>query len=357
MATLCPQEPEQTLMRVDQFDFLLPADRIPDRPVNPRDSARLLHVHEAGLSDLSVRDLPGLLRDGDVLVFNDTRVIPARLYGKRGQSDIEFLLHRPESAHVWHALARPAKRLKPGDAVTFSDTFSAEILGRNDDGSVRIRFDLDPEALSAALEKHGHMPLPPYMGREDDAQDREDYQTIYASHDGAVAAPTAGLHFTDDLMDALSAKGIETSFLTLHVGLGTFQPMKVDDTDDHVMHREWAQVSQSVSEQLTKAKADGRRIVAVGTTSLRTLESAAETDGEIRPFAEETDLFIVPGYRFKAVDALMTNFHLPKSTLFMLVSAFAGTARMKAAYDHAIKSGYRFYSYGDACLLDCDQLP
>jgi len=201
------------------------------------------------------------------------------------------------------------------------------------------------------------MQLPPYMGREDDAQDREDYQTIYASHDGAVAAPTAGLHFTDDLMDALSAKGIETSFLTLHVGLGTFQPMKVDDTDDHVMHREWAQVSQSVSEQLTKAKADGRRIVAVGTTSLRTLESAAETDGEIRPFAEETDLFIVPGYRFKAVDALMTNFHLPKSTLFMLVSAFAGTARMKAAYDHAIKSGYRFYSYGDACLLDCDQLP
>ena len=344
-------------MRVDQFDFLLPAGCIPDRPVNPRDSARLLHVNDAGLSDRRVCDLPGLLRDGDVLVFNDTRVIPARLYGKRGESDIEILLHRPEAAGVWHALARPAKRLKPGDTVSFSDTFAAEILGRADDGSVRIQFNLDPSALSAALQEHGHMPLPPYMGREDDAQDREDYQTIYASHDGAIAAPTAGLHFTGDLMAALSAKGIETSFLTLHVGLGTFQPMKVDDTDNHVMHRERAYVSEEVSWQLTKAKAEGRRIVAVGTTSLRTLESAAGKNGEIRPFDAETDLFIVPGYSFKAVDVLMTNFHLPKSTLFMLVSAFSGTDRMKAVYDHAIKSGYRFYSYGDACLLDCGRLP
>lgn len=346
--------PEQTLMRVDQFDFELPADRIADRPANPRDSAKLLHVSESGHSDLTVQDLPDLLRGGDVLVFNNTRVIPARLFGRRGQSAIEFLLHRVDGGAVWQALARPAKRLKPGDIVNFSDSFEAEVLGRSDDGSVRLRFNLEPEALSAALQRHGHMPLPPYMGRQDDAQDQTDYQTIYASEDGAVAAPTAGLHFTEDLMNRLMAKDIGREFLTLHVGLGTFQPVKVDDTDDHVMHHEWAHISDDVSARLSKAKAEGRRIVAVGTTSLRTLESAVKDDGTIPPFAAETDLFIVPGYRFKAVDVLMTNFHLPRSTLFMLVSAFAGTDRMKSAYHHAIASGYRFYSYGDACLLDCD---
>ena len=340
-------------MRVDQFDFSLPADRIASRPVSPRDAARLLHVTNDKLADLRVQALPDLLADGDVLVFNDTRVIPARLYGKRRETDVELLLHRPETADIWLALARPAKRLKPGDIVQFSEAFSGEVLGRTDDGSVRMRFDMPPEALSAALQQHGHMPLPPYMGREDDERDREDYQTIYATEDGAVAAPTAGLHFTPDLMSRLEAKGIATSFLTLHVGLGTFQPMKVDDTDDHVMHHEWGHISEDAAAFLSTAKRDGRRIVAVGTTSLRTLESAADEDGSIRSFAAETDLFIVPGYRFKAVDVLMTNFHLPRSTLYMLVSAFAGIDRMKAAYAHAIESGYRFYSYGDACLLDC----
>ena len=344
-------------MRVDQFDFSLPADRIAGRPVSPRDAAQLLHVTNEKLTDLGVRDLPDLLADGDVLVFNDTRVIPARLFGKRGEIDVELLLHRAETAEIWQALARPAKRLKPGDIVQFSESFSAEVVGRADDGSVRVRFDLQPDALSAALQEHGHMPLPPYMGRDDDEQDRQDYQTIYAAEDGAVAAPTAGLHFTSDLMDRLKAKGIATSFITLHVGLGTFQPMKVDDTDDHVMHHEWGHIREDDAAYLSTAKRDGRRIVAVGTTSLRTLESASGEDGSIRPFAAETDLFIVPGYRFKAVDVLMTNFHLPRSTLYMLVSAFAGIDRMKAAYAHAIESGYRFYSYGDACLLDCADRP
>ena len=344
-------------MRVDQFDFSLPADRIADRPVHPRDSARLLHITNENRADVSVRDLPDLLIDGDVLVFNDTRVMPARLYGKRGGTAVELLLHRAETADIWQALARPAKRLKPGDIVQFSESFCAEVVGRAGDGSVRLRFDMPPGALSAALQKYGHMPLPPYMGRDDDARDRHDYQTIYASEDGAVAAPTAGLHFTPDLMDRLKAKGVATSFITLHVGLGTFQPMKVDDTDDHVMHHEWGHIGDDVAAFLSAAKGDGRRIVAVGTTSLRTLESASDEDGSIRPFAAETDLFIVPGYRFKAVDILMTNFHLPRSTLYMLVSAFAGMDRMKAAYAHAIESGYRFYSYGDACLLDCSDRP
>lgn len=353
MAAMCRFELEKTLMRVDQFDFDLPAERIADRPANPRDSAKLLHIHDTGHSDLTVSDLPDLLRDGDVLVFNNTRVIPARLYGKRGQSEIEFLLHRLDPDGAWRALARPAKRLKQGDIVIFADGFEADVLGRSEDGSVRLQFNLEPAALSVALQQHGHMPLPPYMGRPDDVRDKADYQTIYASQDGAVAAPTAGLHFTENLMDRLLEKGIRTEFLTLHVGLGTFQPIKVDDTDDHVMHHEWAQISDDVSARLTKAKTDGRRIVAVGTTSLRTLESAANDDGTIPPFAAETDLFIVPGYRFKAVDVLMTNFHLPRSTLFMLISAFAGTDRMQSMYRHAIASEYRFYSYGDACLLDC----
>jgi S-adenosylmethionine:tRNA ribosyltransferase-isomerase len=340
-------------MRVDDFDFSLPADRIAGRPAVPRDTARLLHVWQEGFYDLSVRALPDLLVDGDVLVFNDTRVIPARLFGRRGLADVELLLHRALSPGEWLALARPAKRLKPGDKIDFSDSFSAEVLGRSEDGSVRLRFELGDADFAAAIELHGHMPLPPYMGRADDVQDRTDYQTIFAAEDGAVAAPTAGLHFTKDLMDRLVAKGVEMSFLTLHVGIGTFQPVKVEDTEDHVMHHEWGHIREDTAAQLTQAKREGRRIVAVGTTSLRTLESAADADGSIQPFAAETDLFIVPGYRFKAVDVLMTNFHLPRSTLFMLVSAFAGSDRMKAAYAHAIETGYRFYSYGDACLLDC----
>lgn len=345
---------ETDLMRVDLFDFPLPEDRIATRPVVPRDAARLLRVTADGVSDRSVSDLPDLLRSDDLLVFNNTRVIPARLYGQRGAVRVEVLLHREESPGVWHALARPAKRLAQGDEVTFADDFKAEVLGRAEDGSVILKFDRSPESFSQALEQHGHLPLPPYMGREDDEQDKIDYQTVYASESGAVAAPTAGLHFTDDLLGRLNAKGIESVTLTLHVGLGTFLPMKVDDTDEHVMHREWAEVSTEAAAKITQAKKEGRRIVAVGTTSLRTLESAASDAGEVKPFAAETDLFIVPGYRFKAVDVLMTNFHLPRSTLFMLVSALAGTDRMKSAYAHAVEAGYRFYSYGDACLLEKD---
>lgn len=341
------------LMRVDKFDFSLPSDRIADRPVTPRDSARLLRVTHDKLADHTVRALPDLLTDGDVLVFNDTRVIPARLYGKRGSTNVEILLHRSDSEGVWQALARPAKRLKTNDVIEFSDSFSAQVLGREPDGSVRLKFGLRGQAFSAALQDHGHMPLPPYMGRDDDERDRQDYQTIYAAEDGAVAAPTAGLHFTPELMERLEAKGVSTTFLTLHVGLGTFQPIKVDDTDDHVMHREWGHIREETAACLSAAKREGRRIVAVGTTSLRTLEAAADEVGVIHPFAAETDLFIVPGYPFKAVDVLMTNFHLPCSTLFMLVSAFAGVDRMAAAYAHAIEAGYRFYSYGDACLLEC----
>lgn len=339
-------------MRVDLFDFPLPEDRIATRPAVPRDSARLLRVGADKMSDRSVSDLPDILRADDLLVFNNTRVIPARLYGRRGTTKIETLLHREEAPGVWHALARPAKRLKPGDDVIFANDFSAKVLGRADDGSVILKFDYSPAAFTRALEMYGHLPLPPYMGRDDDDRDKTDYQTVYATESGAVAAPTAGLHFTDSLLNRLVEKGIESVALTLHVGLGTFLPMKADDTDDHVMHHEWAEVSPEAAKKITQAKKDGRRVVAVGTTSLRTLESAADEAGVIKPFAAETDLFIVPGYRFKAVDVLMTNFHLPRSTLFMLVSALAGTERMKSAYAHAVEAGYRFYSYGDACLLE-----
>lgn len=339
-------------MRVDLFDFPLPDDCIATRPVVPRDAARLLHVSGGHLADRVVSDLPDLLREGDLLVFNNTRVIPARLFGQRGAVKAEFLLHTEESPGVWQAMARPAKRLAAGDEVVFAEDFRAEVLGRSEGGSVRLKFACSATDFSRALSTHGHMPLPPYMGRDDDDQDRIDYQTVYASEPGAVAAPTAGLHFTEELLSRLKDKGVESVELTLHVGLGTFLPMKVDDTDEHVMHREWAEVSADVAARITQAKRDGRRIVAVGTTSLRTLESATTEQGEVKPFAAETDLFIVPGYRFKAVDVLMTNFHLPRSTLFMLVSAFSGAEHMKSAYAHAVESGYRFYSYGDACLLE-----
>lgn len=339
-------------MRVDLFDFPLPNDCIATRPAAPRDAARLLHVSGDRLIDRVVSDLPDVLRAGDLLVFNNTRVLPARLFGRRGAVKAEFLLHTEESPGVWHALARPAKRLTAGDEVVFADDFRAEVLGRSEDGSVRLRFLGSAEEFSRGLSTHGHMPLPPYMGRDDDERDKIDYQTVYATELGAVAAPTAGLHFTDDLLGRLADKGIETVALTLHVGLGTFLPMKVDDTNEHVMHREWAEVSVDAAARITQAKREGRRIVAVGTTSLRTLESATTEQGEVKPFADQTGLFIVPGYRFKAVDVLMTNFHLPRSTLFMLVSAFSGIECMKSAYAHAVNSGYRFYSYGDACLLE-----
>jgi len=339
-------------MRVDAFDFDLPKDRVATRPAEPRESAKMLHVSAGNLKDREIADLPSLVRPGDVLVFNDTRVIPARLYGQRGTVPIEVLLHRRDESGAWHALARPAKRLKTEDLVEFADGFAARVEGRTSDGSVILRFTCDDETFQVKLATYGHMPLPPYIERDDDQKDQSDYQTVYAQRDGSVAAPTAGLHFTPSLMAQLKAAGAELAFLTLHVGLGTFQPVKCEDTEDHVMHREWVEIQNDVAQRLSLAKREGRRIIAVGTTSLRTLESAANEAGEIPPFAGETDLFIVPGYRFKAVDVLLTNFHLPRSTLFMLVSAFAGLDTMKQAYAHAVAQAYRFYSYGDACFLE-----
>ncbi len=339
-------------MKTADFDFDLPPECVAARPVSPRDAARMLAVDES-LRDLGVGDLPSLLDPGDVLVFNDTRVLPARLRGRRGEARIEATLHKQEAADAWRAFARPAKRLRPGDTVTFADDFSAEIEDKRDGGEVLLRFDKSGPDLIAALHEHGEMPLPPYIRREAGADDRDrgDYQTMFAEIEGAVAAPTAGLHFTPALMQAIADRGVTAVPLTLHVGAGTFLPVKVADIREHRMHAECGEITDATAEAINRARAAGGRILAVGTTVLRLLESAADESGVLRPFAGETDIFISPGYRFRIVDMLMTNFHLPRSTLFMLVCAFAGMARMKAAYAHAIASGYRFYSYGDACLL------
>lgn len=336
-------------MKVALFDFALPPERIAHAPASPRESAKLLHVGTA-LADRTVGDLPSLLNAGDILVFNDSRVIPARLFVPLGDKQAEILLHQRQHDGSWHAFARPARKLKEGMHLTFAEDFTATILGRTEDGQVKLRFDGDD--VFDKLRRYGHMPLPPYIERPDTAQDAKDYQTIYAAHDGSVAAPTAGLHFTPELMATLQARGVQTAFVTLHVGAGTFQPVKVDDTDEHTMHREWCEISAETAEAINAARATGGKVVAVGTTSLRILESVADDDGSLAAWAGDTGIFITPGYRFKLVDRLMTNFHLPKSTLFMLVSAFAGLERMQAAYQHAIDTGYRFYSYGDSSLLE-----
>jgi S-adenosylmethionine:tRNA ribosyltransferase-isomerase len=334
-------------MRVDLFDFDLPQELIAQRPVSPRDSARLLDVAPDGLHDRTVRDLPALLQPGDLLVFNDTKVIPARLIGTRTSGGkVEALLIRAHSADRWLAFAKPGKKLKIGDALAF-DGLGGKVAAKYDDGSIDIVFDRGGPALLAAIETAGAVPLPPYIrGGTADAQDRADYQTLFAKHDGSVAAPTAGLHFTPELMARLDEAGIATAGVTLHVGAGTFQPVRVEDTDQHKMHSEWGEVSQATVDAIAKAK----RVVSIGTTALRLLESVAR-DGSIRAWTGETDIFITPGYQFRCIDLLLTNFHLPKSTLFMLVSAFAGLDRMKAAYAHAVQERYRFYSYGDCCLL------
>jgi S-adenosylmethionine:tRNA ribosyltransferase-isomerase len=339
-------------MRVDIFDFDLPSALIAERPAVPRDSARLLEV-AADLRDRIVRDLPALLRPGDLLVFNDTRVIPARLFGRRGAAGVEVTLHKCLAADRWRAFARPARKLKPGDAIVFDRGLSATVAEKGEGGEVELAFDRGGADLMAALTEVGRMPLPPYIKRAAGADERDcaDYQTIFAAKDGAVAAPTAGLHFTPALLAALEAGGIARVAVTLHVGAGTFLPVKAEDTKDHVMHAELGVIDAAAAAAVAQTRAAGGRIVAVGTTSLRLLETAADESGRIRPFSGDTNLFITPGYRFKAVDLLLTNFHLPRSTLFMLVCAFAGLDRMKAAYEHAKAAGYRFYSYGDCCLL------
>ncbi|MGF7006901.1 tRNA preQ1(34) S-adenosylmethionine ribosyltransferase-isomerase QueA [Aminobacter sp. BE322] len=353
-------------MRVDLFDFELPEERIALRPAEPRDTARLLCVRPGGaLSDLSVRDLPLLLEPGDVLVLNDTRVIPAQLKGRRVRGEavahVDATLHMRTAPDRWLAFMRPGKRVAVGDRIRFGHSAEACMLGQLDAtvvekgeaGEALLAFDLSGPALDEALHAVGHIPLPPYIAskRDDDERDRRDYQTVYAREEGAVAAPTAGLHFTPELFAALEARGVERQFVTLHVGAGTFLPVKADDTADHKMHAEIGHVSVETAAVLNAARARGNRIVAVGTTSLRLMESAARPDGTIAAWSGPTDIFITPGYRFKFVDALMTNFHLPRSTLFMLVSAFSGLERMREVYAHAIASGYRFYSYGDASLL------
>ena len=339
-------------MRVDLFDFDLPPERIALRPAEPRDSARLLQVDAEGLTDHGVGDLPDLLRSGDVLVFNDTRVIPAQLEGRRGDARIGATLHKREGPRRWRAFIRNAKRLHEGDVIEWGEGASALARDREVDGSYALEF-LGDEPVELILGRVGRMPLPPYIAgkRPTDARDRDDYQTMFAREEGAVAAPTAALHFTPALMGALAARGIDHVTLTLHVGAGTFLPVKAEDTVDHRMHAEWGRIDQATADRLNTARAGGGRLIAVGTTSLRVLETAAAEDGLIHPFEGDTAIFITPGYRFRAIDGLITNFHLPRSTLFMLVSALMGLDRMQAAYAHAIAREYRFYSYGDASLL------
>lgn len=356
-------------MQIDIFDFDLDRRLIADKPASPRDSSRLLDLTEDGqIHDRRFYDLPNILREGDVLVFNDTKVIPARLYGQRGDALVEVTLYHPIDGLSWMSFIKNAKRLHPGDTVTFyTDTispaasdFSAEVISKQGEEGVELRFNCSADALTKHLETYGSMPLPPYIKRDkpqpglwNKYNDKEDYQTVYARHEGAVAAPTAGLHFTDRVFKALDAKGVQKVFLTLHVGAGTFLPVKVADTKDHKMHSEFGIITEEACNAINRAKQEGRRIIAVGTTSLRLLESAADDKGILHPFCGETDIFITPGYKFKMIDLMITNFHLPKSTLFMLICAVAGIDRMKTAYAHAMEAGYRFYSYGDSSIIKC----
>jgi S-adenosylmethionine:tRNA ribosyltransferase-isomerase len=346
-------------MRLADFDYDLPRELIADRPAEPRDSARLLHVPAAGaFADRHIADLPALLRPGDLLVFNDTKVIPTRLVGRRGAATVEVTLARDLGGGRWLAYARGVRRLHPGDRIEFAPEFAAEVIEKSPEGEVTLRFALPPDEMRAALDRHGAMPLPPYIKRPrgqypgGDPADRTAYQTMFARAEGAVAAPTAGLHFTPALMQALAARGIEWATLTLHVGPGTFLPVKVDDPRQHRMHAEWGVVPLDVAAKIADTRRRGGRVVAVGTTSLRLLESAAVGTGEVAPFSGETRLFILPGYRVRVIDLLLTNFHLPRSTLLMLVGALAGLDHIKAAYAHAVVARYRFFSYGDACLIE-----
>lgn len=356
-------------MRVDIFDFELDKDLIAKKPANPRDSSRLLDLSEENqIVDRHFYDLPKILRPDDVMVFNDTKVIPARLYGKRGEALVEVTLYHPDDGICWWSFIKNSKRLHPGDVIRFYNAdiaadesdFAAEVVQKDSEDGVLIKFDCAPDVLGHQLEKYGAMPLPPYIKRDkplpglwNPYNDKEDYQTVYAKHEGAVAAPTAGLHFTDRLLKEIDNMGVTRVFLTLHVGAGTFLPVKSDDTENHKMHAEYGVISPQACEIINKAKREGRRIIAVGTTSVRLLESAADESGVLHPFCGETDIFITPGYKFRIIDMIVTNFHLPKSTLFMLICAIGGTERMKQAYKHAVEQKYRFYSYGDSSILKC----
>jgi S-adenosylmethionine:tRNA ribosyltransferase-isomerase len=340
-------------MRVDLFDFELPPELVAQEPVRPRDTARLLLVDGGPLREAAVRDLPALLRPGDLLVLNDTRVLPTRFAARRGEVPVEVTLVERAGERVWWALARPGKRLRPGDRVDLAPGLAAEVAGKDGEGRVRLAFPLAGDDLLAAIRAHGAMPLPPYIRRPrgGDPRDVVDYQAVFARRDGAVAAPTASLHLTEGLLARLDAAGVERRFVTLHVGAGTFAPVKADDTDGHAMHAERFEVPGATAAAVAAARGRGGRVVAVGTTVLRALESRAGPDGTLSPGGGETRLFVTPGYRFAAVDLLLTNFHLPRSTLFMLVAAFAGLERIRAAYAHAVAQRFRFFSYGDACLL------
>jgi S-adenosylmethionine:tRNA ribosyltransferase-isomerase len=342
-------------LRLDDFDFALPRELIAGHPCEPREAARLLPIPvRGGFADRHIADLPLILRPGDLVVCNDTKVIPARLAARRGAARVELTLYRNEGGGCWRAFAKGAKRLRPGDRLDIADDFSAMVVHKHEGGDVTLRFALEGEAFRSALLHYGAMPLPPYIKRPagGDPRDRADYQTMFARAEGAVAAPTAGLHFTPGLVKRLVHRGVGLASLTLHVGPGTFLPVKTDDPRRHHMHAEWGELSPQTAARIADARRAGGRIVALGTTSLRLLESAAAETGEVNPFIGETRLLILPGYRFRAVDLLLTNFHLPRSTLFMLVAALAGLDRIKAAYAHAIAERYRFFSYGDACLIE-----
>jgi S-adenosylmethionine:tRNA ribosyltransferase-isomerase len=339
-------------MRIENFDFDLPAQAIAQHPARPRDAARLLRVGER-LEDRLVRDLPTILRPGDLLVLNDTKVIPTRLFGRRGCVALKATLIQELAPGRWRALARPARRLRPGDQIYFAPDFRAEVTSKNPDGTILLDFACGREKMAGALQAHGVAPLPPYIYRVvPDPRDGEDYQTVFAARPGAVAAPTAGLHFTSELLMALDAEGVRHTCITLHVGAGTFLPVRSKRIEDHIMHAERGEIGEDAAESIEACRARGGRVVAVGTTTLRLIETAATESRQVRAWSGQTALFIKPGFRFRATDLLLTNFHLPRSTLFMLVCAFAGTDRMKVAYTHALASGYRFYSYGDACLLE-----
>ena len=340
-------------MDVDLFDYELPSDFIAQTPINPRDTARLLDLTNGGLKDRFIQELPFILKPGDLLVANNTRVIPTKLQGKCASKRITVNLHKKVSPSIWFAFARPAKRIAEGDLIMFDDSVVAKVLERNR-GELLLEFQLSDQDIMGFLEQRGSMPLPPYIKRDDpssNAADLKDYQSIFAQHEGAVAAPTASLHFTDRLVASLKKNNIDIAYLTLHVGAGTFLPVKVKDTDNHDMHSEWAELGPKAVEEIKNVKARGNKVIALGTTSLRVLETAS-IGGTIAPFAGDTDLFITPGFKFNTTDALITNFHLPKSTLIMLASALAGRERLLNAYEHAKRENYRFFSYGDACLID-----